>query len=535
MNPLRALMPAFLALSVAACGDGRGGTAPASGETTFVWGRSGDAVRLDPALVTDGESVQVITNLFDTLVTFKPGTTELMPWLATSWESSDDGLVWTFHLREGVTFHDGTPVDADAVVFSFLRQADENHPARRPEDVFSYYKTNFRALEKVEAVDPLTVRFTLGSPYAPFLAALALFNCSIVSPTAFASEGKDENGRYRYDFSAHPVGSGPFVFESWQRDSRIVLRANPHHFAGKPAIDRLIFKPIKNAQTRLKELQSGTIDGMDNPNPRDLERAASMEGVRVVSKPGINVCYLAMNTEKPPFDDVRVRQAVAFAIDKRRLIEAAYDGKATPAVSMCPPSMAGHLDMEDRRPDPAKAKELLAEAGVKPGLKVELWYPVIQRAYLPDASATAIQIQQDLRAVGIEAELRKVEWAAYLSATSNGEHDLCILGWMADIFDPDNFLYVLLDKDNAVKPAENRSFYKGEEVHRLLLEAQRTSDWPTRERLYHEAQRLLFRDVPVVPLATVPDYRVLRTTVEGYEIYPAGGEYFRHVRLKTSP
>jgi peptide/nickel transport system substrate-binding protein len=517
----------------AACG---GGSAPSkSDKVTFVWGRSGDAVRLDPALVTDGESVQVITNVFDTLVSFKPGTTELVPWLATSWEASDDGLVWTFHLRQGVKFHDGSALDAEAVVFSFERQSDAGHPAHREEDDFAYYKTNFKALEKVEAVDAHTLRFTLSQPYAPFLAALALFNCSIVSPTAFASEGTDERGKYRYDFSSNPVGSGPFVFKSWQRDSRIVLNANPDHFAGAPKIDRLIFKPIKNAHTRLKELQSGTIQGMDNPNLRDLERAGDMPGLRVVTKPGINVCYLAMNTEKPPFNDVRVRQAVAYAIDKRSLIESAYDGKAEPAVSMCPASMAGHLALEDYEPHGEMARKQLELGGVKPGLEVELWYPVIQRTYLPDSSATAIQIQQDLKAVGIDAKLRKVEWAAYLSGTANGEHDLCILGWMADIFDPDNFLYVLLDKDNAVKPAENRSFYKGEEVHRLLIEAQRTSDWAKREKLYHEAQRILHRDVPVIPLATVPDYRVLRDNVEGYEIYPAGGEYFRHVSIRPGP
>ena len=531
MRPALILLLAALSF---ACGDGRGGAKPTEG-ATFVWGRSGDAVRLDPALVTDGESVQVITNIFDTLVSFKPGTTELVAWLATSWESSDDGLVWTFHVREGVKFHDGSALDAEAVVFSFQRQADPSHPAHRDEDDFAYYKTNFKAMERIEAVDAHTVRFTLKQPYAPFLAALALFNCSIVSPAAFASEGTDDQGKYKYDFSSNPVGSGPFVFKSWQRDSRIVLKANPGHFAGKPKIERLIFKPIKNAHTRLKELQSGTIQGMDNPSLRDLDRADELTGAHLVTKPGINVCYLAMNTEKAPFDDVRVRQAVAFAIDKRGLIESAYDGKAEPAVSMCPASMAGHLALKDRELDRSRAKALLAEAGVSAGLEVELWYPVIQRTYLPDSSATAIQIQQDLKAIGIVAKLRKVEWGPYLAGTANGEHDLCILGWMADIFDPDNFLYVLLDKENAVKPAENRSFYKGEEVHRLLIEAQRTSDWPAREKLYHEAQRILHRDAPVIPLATVPDYRVLRDNVEGYQIYPAGGEYFRHVSIRPGP
>ncbi len=489
---------------------------------TFIWGRSGDAVKLDPALVTDGESVQVITNLFDTLVTFKPGSTELMPWLATSWTTSDDGLVWTFALREGVQFHDGTAVNAKAVVFTFERQKDKDHPARKKDDVFAYYTTNFRALKSIEAVDEHTVRFTLSQPYAPFLSALALFSCSIVSPAAFDRE---------VDFSMHPVGSGAFVFESWQRDSQIVLTANTKHWDA-PKIGRLIFKPIENPQARLKELESGGIHGMDNPDLLDIASAEKDSALSVVRKPGINVCYLALNNQKKPFDDKRVRQAIAFAIDKKRLIRAAYDGKADPAVTMCPRSMAGYHDITDRKPSIDRAKQLLADAGFPDGFSTVLWYPAIQRTYLPDSGGTAIQIQQDLKAIGIDAKLKKVEWAAYLSATSNGDHPMCILGWMADIFDPDNFLYVLLDKDNAVAPAENRSFYRGERVHQLLLQAQRSAEWSKRQALYAEIQTALHEDVPCVPLATAPDFRILSSRVAGYELYPAGGEYFRHVSFK---
>ncbi len=493
---------------------------------TFIWGRSGDAVKLDPALVTDGESVMVTTNLFDTLVGFKPGTTEIVPWLALRWEASRDGLVWTFHLREGVRFHDGTALDAEAVAFSFERQRDAAHPARRPDDAFLYYETNFRALQRVEAVDAQTVRFTLGQPYAPFLSALALHSCAIVSPAAFARAGKDGNA---VDFSSNPVGSGPFVFERWERDAQIVLRANKEHWAGAPPIDKLIFRPIKNAQARLQELAAGSIHGMDNPALEDLATIQQDPRMRLLSRPGINVCYLAMNTLKKPYNDVRVRQAVATAIDKRRIVQAAYNGIAEPAVSMCPSSMAGHATRLDRKPDPKRARELLAAAGYADGFTTTLWYPAAQRTYLPDPGGTAIQIQQDLKEVGITVELRKAEWSAHLQATQAGEHDLCLLGWMADIFDPDNFLYVLLDKDNATPPAQNVSFYRGDRVHNLLVEAQRSYDWPTRAKLYEDAQAVLFDEVPALPLATVPDFRVVRMDVRGYTIYPAGGEYFRHV------
>jgi peptide/nickel transport system substrate-binding protein len=472
----------------------------------------------------------VVTNLFDTLVTFKRGSTEIEPALAKEWTTSEDKLVWTFTLREGVRFHDGTPVDADAVAFSFERQRDPSHPARRATSSFSYYQNNFKSLQKVEAVDALTVRFTLKEPYAPFLAALALFNCAIVSPTAFASEGKDAEGRYRYDFGRRPVGSGPFVFARWERGAHITLHANPDYWGGAPHVDKLIFKPIGDAQTRLKELESGGIQGMANPELRDLELIRKNPDLRLLGSPGINVCYLAMHTGKKPFDDVRVRQAVAFAIDKRRIVVAAYDGMAKPAVSMCPETMKGHLKLVDRTRDVARAKRLLAEAGHADGFRTTLWYPSAQRTYLPNPGNTAIQIQQDLKEAGIDAKLVKLEWSAFLEGTQNGEHDMCILGWMADIFDPDNFLYVLLDRDNAVEGvANNVSFYKGERVHEKLLKAQRSYDWHTRERLYHEAQEILHDEVPTVPLATVPDFRAVRRDVRGYTIYPAGGEYFRHV------
>jgi len=543
LRPLLFLVPLGLLLALGGCGVDQEspvdagkllGGAPKATDVkdggTFVWGRAGDAVKLDPAQVTDGESVQVITNIFDTLVSFKPGTTEIVPWLATEWETSTDKLVWTFRLREDVTFHDGSPFDADAVVFSFRRQQQPDHPGRKKTDVFMYYDNNFKKLESVGKVDEHTVRFRLREPYAPFLAALALFSTGIVCPNAFEESGKNANGRYRYDVSQNPVGTGPFRFENWDRGSRIVLTRNEEHFAGSPHVEKLVFKPIRDNQARLKELEAGGIHGMTNPDLGDLPSIAANDELRLLSRPGINICYLAMHTQKRPFDDARVREAVAYAVDKRRLIQSAYEGQAEPATTMVPASMEGHLDIPDRRVDRRKARALLADAGFPDGFSVTLWYPNVTRPYLPAPENTATQIQQDLKEIGIEAELVKKEWSAYLQGVQNGEHDMCVLGWMADINDPDNFLYVLLDKENAVPgKSNNLSFYTGERVHKLLLEAQRTYVWDQRERLYHRVQRIVFDEVPVLPLVTVNDFRVLHEDVRGYTIYPAGGEYFRDV------
>lgn len=503
---------------------------PAQGGT-FVWGRSSDSVKLDPATVSDGESVMVITNVFDTLVGFAPGALEIVPSLATEWTTSADGLVWEFKLRTGVKFHDGTPLDADAVVFTYERQMDENHPARRADDEFgTFLSYTGSALDRVEAVDAHTVRFTLKRAYAPLLYTLALYCNGIVSPTAFRSEGKDENGRYNYDFARKPVGSGPFRFESWRSDVEIVLTANEEYWDGRPHIDKLVFRPIENAQARLKELEAGGIHGMDNPELIDLPSIHADGELRIVSRPGINVCYLAMHTQKPPLDDVRVRQAIAYAVDKRRILAVAYNNMAETAVTMCPKTLWGHLDRVDRKVDLKRARALLAEAGHGDGFKTTLWYSAKQRTYLPNPGDTAIQIQQDLKEIGIEVELKKLDWSAYLTAIRNASHDMCLIGWMADIGDPDGFLYVLLDKENArLGSADNFSWYQGERVHKLLREAQTTLDQKKRIDLYREVQEVVFDEVPCLPLATVRDFRVLRPEVRGYTIYPAGGEYFRHV------
>ena len=490
---------------------------------TFIWGRGADASLLDPAQITDGESVKVVTNIFDTLVTFKPGGTEIVPWLATEWEKSADNLVWTFTLRDDVTFHDGTPFNAEAVVFTFERQLVEGHPARNDGDTFPYAHDRFKAVQKVEALEDGRVRFTLKEPYAPFLSALALFSTSIVPPSAFTADKKRS-------FASAPVGTGPFVFESWDRDSRIVLRANPDYWGGVPQVERVIFRPIQNAQARLQELRSGGIHGMDSPDLNDLAAIHADRRLRLLGRPGINLCYLAMHTLKKPFDDHRVRQAVAYAIDKEGLIEAGYNGCAEPAPSMCPVSMRGHHPMHDRRRDLDKAKRLLKEAGYPDGFKTTLWYGHNQRPYFPKPDQIALHLREDLKGAGIDAELKKLDWTAYLEATKRGEHDMCILGWMADIYDPDDFLYVLLDKENAVVgQANNVSFYQGDRAHNLMLEAQRTFDWNLRVKKYAEVQEIVFNEVPAVPLVTAPDLRVLRSEVRGYILYPAGGEYFRHV------
>jgi peptide/nickel transport system substrate-binding protein len=538
MRRLVSAFSAVLAAALAACGDppaagtfsAGGGSGGAGGEKVLVFARGNDSKSLDPALVTDGESVKVITNVFDTLVRFKPGSLELEPGLATSWSASPDGLTWTFHLREA-KFHDGSPVDAEAVVFSFLRQKDEGHPAHT--DACAYWQDSFGVVTDVRAVDPRTVEMKLAKPFAPFEAAMALFSMSIVSPKAWASEGKDAKGKFAYRFGEKPVGSGPFRFVRWNREDTIVLEKNPEYWGGAPQVDRVVFRYVKQNQARLLAAEQGQAHIVDGLNPSDVPQVTASGKLELLTQPGLNISYFAMNGRHKPFDDPRVRNAVALAIDKEAIRAAAYDGAGETAATPIPRGMPGWKEIPDRKRDVAKAKALLAEAGLAGGFTFKLSVMDNPRDYMPRPKDVAIQISQDLKAIGVTAEVQVLQWARHLDDTQNGRHEACLLGWMADYGDPDNFLYVLLDKETA-RPgsSNNASFYTDETVHQWLQAARETTDRAERMRLYGLAQDKIFADAPMVPLVTLPVMRAVSKRVRGYRIYPAGGEYLAGVTLE---
>lgn len=534
----------WFVLFAAACGDGppgasggaadggaNGGADGGSGGGTLVFGRGTDSTSLDPAIVTDGESVKVITNLFDTLVRFRPGSLEIEPGLATSWSPSADGLTWTYRLREA-KFHDGTPVDAEAVVFSFLRQKDASHPAHT--DACAYWEDSFACVEDVRAVDPRTVEIRLDRPFAPFEAAMTLFNMSIVSPTAWKSEGVDPaTGKYRYRFGERPVGSGPFRFARWNRDESIVLERNADWWGGRPPLERVVFKVVKENSQRFLLAEAGQLHVMDGLNPQDMEAARRNPSLELVTQPGLNVAYFAMNTLRPPFDDVRVRNAVALAIDKEKIRAAAYDGVGELMSTPLPKAMPGWKDIPDRRRDVARAKALLAEAGHPDGFTTSISVMEIPRAYMPRPADVAVQIAQDLKEIGVVAKVEVAQWTRHLEDVKHGRHATCLLGWMADYGDADNFLYVLLDRDTArIGSSNNAAFYRDETVHGHLAAARAVTDRAERARLYGLAQDKIFADAPMVPLLQMPELRVVNRRVRGYRIFPAGGEYLGGVSLE---
>jgi len=502
-------------------------TAPPQG-SMLVFGRGGDSVGLDPANRTDGESLNVTDHIFDSLVSFKPGTTDVEPAIAEKWDISKDGLTYTFHLRKGVKFHDDTPVDADAVIFSFMRQHDPKHLAYASGAPYGYYSDLGleKLIKSITKSGPETVRFVLGEPFAPFLSVLGMQSMAIVSPTAVTKHMKD--------FGFNPVGSGPFRLVKWDRNQKITLAANHTYWGGKPSVETLIFRSIPDNSTRLMEMLAGKLDAMDNPSPDDIPVIEKRMGtkVRMAKQPGFNIAYLAMNQEKKPFDDVRVRRAINHAINRKGIVDAVYAGYAEVARNPMPPTLWGYNpNVRQYDYNPETAKKLLAEAGLNDGFKTTLYAMPVPRPYMPNGRKVAEAIQGDLAKVGITAEIVSFDWGTYLEKTRNGEHDMALLGWTGDIGDPDNFLYVLLDKDNAVKPAQNIAFYKSDKLHQILRKARSETNHAKRVTLYKEAQAIIAEDAPLVTLAHSVDVVPVQTRVSGFVMDPTGRRRFDKVSI----
>ncbi|TSI10857.1 ABC transporter substrate-binding protein [Lysinibacillus sp. BW-2-10] len=488
----------------------------------LVFGRGGDSVSLDPAIVTDGESFKVTENIFETLLNFGEQDTTINPGLAKAWEVSEDGLTYTFHLQEGVKFHDGTDFNAEAVVKNVDRWKAGT------EEQFYYFNSMFKAegqdiIKTVTAVDEKTVVFELTRPQAPFLKNIAMSPFGIASPTAFEAAGDK--------FGDNPVGTGPFVFVEWKRNDSITVKKNENYWqAGLPKLETIIFRAIPDNSTRLNALMTGEIDLAEGINPSD---ATSIEGnaeLQLIERPSMNVGYLGLTSTRKPFDNKLVRQAVNYAIDKQAIVDAFFEGRAEVAVNPMPPSISGYNDeIAGYEYNPEKAKELLAEAGYD-GAEIELWAMPVPRPYMPDGQKVAEAIQKNLADVGIPSKIVTFEWATYLEKAKNGEADAFLLGWTGDNGDADNFIYTLLDKDNI--GSNNYSYYSSDAAHELLIAAQSEVDEEKRNQLYKDAQVIIHEDAPWVPLAHSIPLLAAKKGVTDYLPHPTGSESLVNVSMQ---
>jgi peptide/nickel transport system substrate-binding protein len=504
----RLLMTALLASSALIGG--------AAAQTTLVVGMAADPTGLDPEAVLNNTSGFVMATIYDPLIKYKAGSVEVEPGLAESWQASEDGLTYTFKLRKGVKFHDGTPFNAPNYIKTIKRLLDKQDPDSifNTGPVESFIDDTYEDVASYTAPDDSTVVFKFKTSSAPFTTNLAMVWNGVVSPEAVHKYGKD--------FRNHPVGTGPFIFKEWRQGDQVSLEANPDYWGGKPKVDRLVFKVMPDAQARLLAIKKGDVHILADVNTQTVEGAKGDANLEIITQPGLAVSGAGMPFGIKPFDDKRVRQALNYAVDKDAINKSLFKGLSTTMTAPLPEAQWGFDPTLKAYPyDPAKAKQLLAEAGYPNGFKVEFLTYNSPRGYNSAGADLAVAVQGYLQKVGVEASVRKQEMGAYLTEIRNKEKQfpgMFMVGWTGDNGDPDNFAYELWASANI--PVTNTPHYKNPEVDKLLDQARHVPDHDKRVALYHQAQKLIWDDCPWIFINSAQQVRVIRKEVKGYQLNP---------------
>jgi peptide/nickel transport system substrate-binding protein len=480
---------------------------------TLVISQQADPTGLDPEAVLNNSSGFVMATIFDGLVNYKSGTVEVGPGLAESWNVSDDGMSYTFHLRKGVTFHDGTPFNAQSFVKGLDRlKKDDPNSIYKTGPVESYIDFTYDAVASYKAVDDNTVSFQLKHAFAPFLTSLAMVWNGVVSPDAAIKLGKE--------FRNNPVGTGPFVFKEWRHADQIILEANKNYWGGAPKVDRLIFKINPDAQASLLALRQGDVHILADVSSQLIPAIKADSSLVLMTQPGLTVSGMAMPFDTAPFTDKRVRQALNYAVDKDAINKALFQGLAVRMTSPLPQAQWGFDPSLKGYPyDPAKAKSLLAEAGLANGFSAELLTYNSARGYNSAGPELAVAVQGYLAKVGVNVSIKKAEMGSYLSEIRSGKYTgVFLVGWSGDNGDPDNFLYELFSSDNI--PVTDTCRYKNPDVDTALRQAQQEPDHGKRVALYQKAQQTIMDDAPWVFINSLKQVRAASKRVQGYVLNP---------------
>ncbi len=513
--------------------------APVAQSKTLVYCSEGSPENFTPAINTTGTSFDAARPVFDKLTQFARGSTQVEPGLAESWTVSPDGRVFTFKLRPSVKFHSGVngfrptrDFNAEDVLFSFNRQWKADHPyAKVSGGKYDYFADMGLPddVTAIDAVDAMTVRISLKRPNVTMLANLAMDFASIGS-AEYADFLAKQNKKEQFD--QLPVGTGPFSFVVYQKDAVIRYKANPAYWGEKATVDDLVYAITPDPTARYSKLKAGECHFVIAPRPADLPEMAKDNTLKLINQSGLNIAYWAFNTQKAPFDKKEVRQAFSMAIDKAAILRDVYLGAGQPAKNLIPPTLWSYNDaVKDYPFDAAKAKDMLAKAGVKTPLEIDLWYMPVQRPYNPNAKRIAEMMQSDLAKIGVNAKLVTYEWGEYRKRMQQGEHITGMLGWTGDNGDPDNFFF-LRGCDAARPGGQNLSKWCNKEFDSRMEKARASADSKERTKLYQEMQVIEKEEAPDFKIAHSVVYEVMRVGVTGYKQSPFGSHQFNGVDIK---
>ncbi|WP_333608471.1 ABC transporter substrate-binding protein [Arsukibacterium sp.] len=503
---------------------------PDTMRASLVYCSEGSPESFNPQRVTSGTTIDIISQqLYDRLLDIDAASGELRPALAMSWQISEQGRHYEFQLRDDVQFHQtdyfkpSRPLQAEDVVFTFNRITDTTHPFHAEGGgIYPYFQSVEWAelVERVVAVSDNRVRFELRRPDSSFLSNLATDFAAILS-AEYGQQLLQQQQTARID--SKPVGTGPFRYKEYQKDILVRFYRHPDYWRGATAMEQLVFDIVPNNAKRMAKLFTHECDVVSYPRVAELELISRRPDVRIQESTSMNVGFWAFNTSRAPFDQVKVRQALALAINHSAIIQAVYFGHATPARGLLPPtSWAFNSDLPVPVFDPEGARTLLAEAGYANGFSMDIWAMPVQRLYNPNALKMAELMQADLAQIGVRANVISYEWNSFRRKLSAGEHDSVLIGWAADNADPDNFFRPLLSCA-AAQTGSNRAGWCDANFDRLISQALLTADQRQRRSFYLAAQQYLLEQQPLVGIAHSQRFQAINANISGIEINPYGG------------
>lgn len=469
-----------------------------------------DADTLDPARQTTTTVANMVDYFFEPLVEMDYSKNEVVPKLATTWQVSKDGLTYTFQLRRGVTFHDGTPMNAAAVKFTFDRLLD-------PHTKVPLRGALLSGIKSVEVVDDSTVRFSMSQPNPLLLRNLTYTTNAIMSPAAVARAGD------RFTLAPVGAGTGPYIFKEWRRGESILVERNPNYWGKPPAFEEVLFRVVPDAGTRETMVLAGDVHLAMLPPAPDVKALRKNPRVNVIEAPTDRVIFLVMNNQWGPFKDARVRQAMNYAINKKAVLASILFDLGTVEASACPSMMFGSSPMQAGGwpYNTAKAKQLLAEAGYRDGFDVEFLTP--NGRYIQDyqvAQAVAAQ----LRLINIRATVSTMDWPTYIATITQpverNRTQLFVLGWAWVVLDCDGVLFGQFHSSQQPPRGLAEAFYKNDKVDTLLERARTVVDVAQRQSLYKDIQQQIWTDAPWVFLWSQKWYVATVKNLEGVRITP---------------